>query len=81
MDLKIERRKEMATPTKKAKEIDELLQILSPIHADRETSIRKARCSWCGKAANEFRDAVSQREYEISGFCQVCQDETFGKGE
>ena len=71
----------MATPTKKAKEIDNLLCALSPLHLDRGKSIRKDLCSWCGKPAKEFRDAISKREYAISGFCQVCQDETFGKGE
>lgn len=26
-----------------------------------------------------FRDALSLREYRISGMCQNCQDEVFGK--
>jgi hypothetical protein len=35
-------------------------------------------CVICGGDATSFRDAVSAREYEISGMCQKCQDETFG---
>lgn len=30
--------------------------------------------------ANGFRDALSEREYEISGLCQGCQDELFAEG-
>jgi len=26
-----------------------------------------------------FRDALSKKEYEISGLCQQCQDNFFGK--
>ena len=31
----------------------------------------------CKNAIGEFRDRISQREYEISGLCQNCQDEIF----
>ena len=36
-------------------------------------------CSWCGTkvAVKSFRDALSCREYSISGMCQGCQDKTF----
>ena len=36
-------------------------------------------CVFCGKPAFEFRDALSRKEYEISGICQECQDEMFGE--
>jgi len=39
-------------------------------------------CTWCAKEIDEekeFRNEVSRREYKISGFCQQCQDETFGE--
>jgi hypothetical protein len=29
----------------------------------------------------DFRDALSKREYQISGLCQKCQDEMFGSDE
>ena len=38
-------------------------------------------CNGCGKKINletEFKDAISIKEYGISGFCQQCQDEVFG---
>lgn len=35
-------------------------------------------CVDCGKPATEFRDGLSAKEYTISGFCQQCQDKTFG---
>lgn len=37
-------------------------------------------CSFCNKPVNQedFRDALSRREFEISGLCQKCQDKFFG---
>jgi hypothetical protein len=35
------------------------------------------QCVSCGKAATEFRDQLSRKEYGISGLCQACQDEIF----
>ena len=35
-------------------------------------------CVSCGKPATEFKDELSKKDYSISGFCQTCQDETFG---
>ena len=34
-------------------------------------------CVFCRKAAVNFRDAVSRREYAITRTCQECQDELF----
>jgi len=39
--------------------------------------IKKGKCPFCGKEIGEFKDALSRREFEISGLCQQCQDETF----
>jgi len=38
-------------------------------------------CPFCNKPVNtkSFRDALSKKEYEISGLCQQCQDNFFGK--
>jgi hypothetical protein len=46
------------------------------------TKARKATniCSACGQSAGgiqDFRDALSLREFEISGMCQDCQDAVF----
>lgn len=40
-------------------------------------------CSCCGARVTEydFEDEISQREFEISGLCQDCQDETFTEEE
>jgi hypothetical protein len=40
-------------------------------------------CPFCSKpiVPSEFRDRKSIREYEISGLCQECQDDFYGKGE
>ena len=35
-------------------------------------------CVMCGEPADEFKDALSKKEYSISGMCQTCQDEVFG---
>jgi len=69
----------MAKPTQKAPEIENLADALNPSGRKRVDSIKADVCSWCGKPANEFRDSLSRREYTISGFCQECQDKTFGK--
>ena len=36
------------------------------------------QCVKCGEFNLEFRDELSRKEYGISGFCQCCQDMTFG---
>ena len=37
-------------------------------------------CVFCHKPINmeDFKDDLSRKEYEISGICQKCQDDTFG---
>jgi len=35
-------------------------------------------CVFCGRPAEHFRDAISEKEFGISGICSQCQDETFG---
>lgn len=42
------------------------------------TAIATKKCSACGNVAVQFRDAKSAREFEISGLCQLCQDQVFG---
>ena len=36
--------------------------------------IKDGVCMICHSPANEFKDEISAREFEISGFCQICQD-------
>lgn len=41
--------------------------------------IEKGRCPLCAKKIkkDEFIDELSQKEFEISGMCQACQNEVF----
>ena len=40
---------------------------------------KKNKCPFCKKDMTnpKFRDSLSKKEFEISGLCQKCQDETF----
>lgn len=66
-------------PTKKSPGIESFLEE----NFGRTTSIRNDKCLnppiGCGKMIGEFRDDLSIKEYRISGFCQNCQDNVFGK--
>jgi len=37
-------------------------------------------CPFCGESVDVaiFKDDLSRKEFNISGLCQDCQDETFG---
>lgn len=65
----------MAEPAKKAPGIDALLSDL--MGRDRGATIRSNKCMTCGGDANDFKDALSVKEYGISGMCQRCQDSVF----
>ncbi len=72
----------MAIPTKKSEAIENFVDLLaSPTNALR-TSIENNVCLpeplGCGGPAAEFKDARFAKEYTITGFCQVCQNEIFG---
>ena len=51
---------------------------LCPEWADR---VICSQCVTCSEPVGEFRDALSKKEYSISGICQVCQDSIFGEPE
>lgn len=42
--------------------------------------INSSNCPTCGKSIveAEFKDALSVKEFGISGMCQACQDSIFG---
>lgn len=71
----------MAVPSKKHPEMERVIDAFNPSGRKRVDSIQADICSWCGKPATEFKDTLSRREYTISGFCQQCQDDTFGGDE
>ena len=43
-------------------------------------AVERGDCPLCKRKVDkdEFRDAISRREFEISGLCQSCQDDIFG---
>lgn len=65
-------------PSEKSPEMEAALKGIFGI--DRVADIEANRCSWCHGPAADFCDALSEKEYTISGFCQKCQDKTFGGG-
>jgi hypothetical protein len=70
----------MGEPTVKDPAIETVLRNLSG--SSRPTAIRNNECVWCKVKFEDvdthFRDALSKKEYNISGMCQSCQDKTFG---
>ena len=40
--------------------------------------ITSGKYTFCKKPITEFRDEISEKEYNISGVCQECQDSVFG---
>lgn len=44
----------------------------------RSSALRTETCVSCCGEADEFRDALSEKEFGISGLCQSCQDSVFG---
>ena len=68
----------LATPTVKSKGMETFIDGITPNQLGRRGSIKANVCSWCGGGASSFKDCLSEKEYTISGFCQECQDKTFG---
>jgi hypothetical protein len=46
-------------------------------------AVEAGKCPFCGQVIvkGSFRDALSEKEFQISGLCQKCQDETFSEME
>lgn len=75
-------------PTKKSEKVENLLTTLTKsvgVSTTRQDDINANRCRpapiGCGRVIDpetEFRDALSVKEYRISGLCQKCQDTFFG---
>ena len=69
----------MAIPSYKNPKMEEIIDSTNPTNRKRIPSIQHDICTWCGKPALDFRNAISRKEYTVSGFCQQCQDEVWGK--
>ena len=65
----------MAEPSEKSPEMTDFLQK----NFGRTDYIKLNSCVCCSKPAINFRNAISKKEYTISGLCQDCQDSVFGK--
>tara|TARA_R110000822_G_scaffold139514_1_gene277080 strand:+ start:3202 stop:3426 length:225 start_codon:yes stop_codon:yes gene_type:complete len=63
-----------ATP--KSPAIDSYLTKLTGV--SRVGAVAEGSCTICGEMAKSFTDALSAKEYTISGMCQPCQDSVFG---
>ncbi len=46
-------------------------------HYGRTHAIKDDVCACCHGPTTTFTDALSRKEYTISGLCQTCQDEVF----
>jgi hypothetical protein len=52
--------------------------ILSALGMHKElAAIDKGICPTCDGPVTEFKDAISRKEFTISGMCQACQDSVF----
>lgn len=57
-------------------------QIMRALGFDREVDLKNmGKCVFCECTIDphSFRDELSAKEYKISGMCQACQDQIFGK--
>jgi hypothetical protein len=67
-------------PSLKSNAIEKMLNetSLKAFGRERTDTIKHNICVTCGRQATQFKDALSIKEYSISGMCQDCQDKTFG---
>jgi hypothetical protein len=65
-------------PSEKSPELDEFIDQITPNLLGRRGSIESNICATCLKPIGKFKDKLSEKEYTISGMCQVCQDSIFG---
>ena len=57
----------------------EMINQIEALFLGTKQAIAESKCPLCLKSIKAFRDVLSQREYEISGLCQDCQDDIFGE--
>ena len=43
----------------------------------RTDALKSNVCTFCKKPAETFKDALSRKEYSLTGMCQPCQDNFF----
>jgi hypothetical protein len=52
--------------------------IIDTVFPGTNKKTKEKTCPVCKQRIEGFRDYISEREYEISGLCQECQDSVFG---
>ena len=67
--------------TDEIKRSDGMRRTLEALFPTEMKNRREGKCATCGKAVDmgSFRDALSRREFGVSGMCQECQDKIFGR--
>lgn len=55
--------------------MNQLIKELTGVDVNK--SIETKICPFCQKPVGEFKDKLSEKEFEISGLCQNCQDGVF----
>lgn len=50
---------------------------LSNLFPEQSENRAKGLCATCGEIPDTFKDELSEREFQITGQCQTCQDEIF----
>lgn len=70
-----------AKSQKQIEELDRLSLLLKAKYKTngmaRSEALEKNLCSKCGEGATDFKDETSSNEYQLSAWCQRCQDEYF----
>lgn len=57
---------------------EEVKAVIESVFPGTAKAIEEYKCPCCRKPIGPFKNALSQREYQISGMCQECQDSVFG---
>jgi hypothetical protein len=70
----------MTLPKVHGNKSPEMRKALKELFPKEEEQIALGNCPFCQNPIQEgdFRDALSRKEFGISGLCQECQDKTFG---
>ena len=63
---------------KRNEELQKFIDNYTELSFGRKMSECVDTCVICGNDKGEFKDKLSEREWEISKMCQTCQDFTFG---
>jgi hypothetical protein len=60
-----------------SKKSEEMWKAIERLFPGTQAAIDDNACPMCHNPIEGFRDKLSEREWEISGLCQTCQDKVF----